>query len=159
MPYNRPIELKVANWTDFSIYIAGLFVLTVLSAALSSQPVPLIIFTIILFAAVWVLFSFILEICKLNELKLISVIFPSGKVSIKSDRELIIEGFLGGQHWCTSHLTVLRYETEGGFKRVVILSKQQNDRDYRRLKVCLQKDFCNDASKPDVSGNWPARRV
>lgn len=144
MPYSRPLQLKVADREDFAGFISGLFILTMVSALLSFQTIPLILLTILFFGAAW--FLFILEIPKISKLKLISVIFPDGLVSIKLNDEIKIEGFLIGQQWCTHHVAVLRFKTEDGIKRVVLLSRQQNAHDYRRLKVCLRQDFYNDAN-------------
>ena len=131
--------------------------MAMISAVLSPYPVLLVILMTFIFGAEQLLF--ILGFCKVSEPKLISVIFPEGKIKIKLHDEPKIEGFLIGQQWCTHHAAVLRYRAEGGVERAVLLSRKQNADDYRRLSVCLQQDFCNDANKYNVSGNGPARRV
>ena len=145
MPYNRPLKFTVANRRDFSAFVYGLFVIAIISAVLSPHPLPLVFLTTLLFGVGW--FRVTLGFSELGEVKLISVIFPTGRLTIESNAEHIIEGFLCGQQWCTHHAAVLRYKTEEGIKRVVILSRQQSVDDYRRLKVCLQQNFCNDANK------------
>ena len=157
MPYSRAIPLIVSNRRDFSVYVYGLFVIAILSALMSPFPLPMVFLSSLLFGIGQFLIK--LGFCKINDAKLISVIFPTGQLTIESNVEHKIEGFLSGQQWCTHVVTVLQYKTDGEIKRVVIMSRQQNADAYRRLRVCLQQDFCNDTSKCDVSGVWPARRA
>jgi len=149
MPYNRPLTLKVANRKDFILPIGFLFVLTVVSAILSPQAVLLTIL-VLLFGAGW--FVYILDFAKVNDVKFILVIFPDGRVRLESDQESEIVGNLSGQQWCTRHVAVLRYTTQGKHQYLVVLSTQQNTDEFRRLKVWLRQDFCSDIGEKPVSG-------
>jgi hypothetical protein len=150
MPYNRPITLKVAHRKDFIIPIGFLFVLTVVSAVLSPQPVLLTMSVFILFGAGWLLY--ILDFIKLNDVKLISVMLPDGKVRLESYHDTEILGFLSGQQWCTQHVAVLRFTARGKRNYLLVLSAQQKTDEFRRLKVWLRQGFCSDAGEKPVSG-------
>jgi len=149
MPYNRPITLKVAHRKDFVIPIGVLFLLIVVSAILSPQPVLLSIL-VLLIGAGW--FVYILYFAKVNDVKLILVIFPDGRVRLESDQGFEIVGNLSGQQWCTHHVAVLRYTIYGKHQHLVVLSAQQNTDEFRRLKVWLRQDFCSDTGEKPVSG-------
>ena len=153
MPHNRPLILKVANRKDFTLLTFILFILVMVSAALSPQAVLLIFLGLVVFGA------YTLWISNINDVKLMSVIFPDGQIRLGSDLEPEIEGFLSGQQWCTHHFAILRYITGGKCRYLVLLSAQQNADDYRRLNVWLRQDFCNDTANKKVSASWPAKWV
>jgi len=138
MPYNKPIRLKVTSREDFVIPIGLLALLAVLSAWLSPQPVLLIGLTVLIFATVWGTFT--LDFSKVSKANLISVIFADGQVSLESTNKDKIEGIMGGQQWCTSHVAVLRVTNGDSTRRLVILSAQQeNADDFRRLNMWLRQ--------------------
>lgn len=139
MPHNRPLILKVAGKNDFLVPGLVVSVLILVSALLSTQPVSMTAFVIALLGAGW--FLFILDFSKVAAMKLTSVIFPDGLLSLESTQETKIEGVLSGQQWCNSQLAVLRYITSGRRQYLVILSAQQNADDYRRLMVWLRQNF------------------
>lgn len=142
MPHNRALRLKVANRKDFAVLLPVFFILVLIAAALSPQPVLLTLFVLILFGAGLLLH--ILGFCKVNEVELILLIFPDGRLRIESVHEPDIEGVLQGQQWFTRHLTILRYVTGGKHQTLILLSARQNADDYRRLSVWLRQDFCSD---------------
>ena len=144
MPHNRPLILKVANRKDFTLLTFILFILVMVSAALSPQAVLLIFLGLVVFGA------YTLWISNINDVKLMSVIFPDGQIRLQSDLESEITGFLSGQQWCTRHFAVLRYKTGGKYRYLVLLSAQQNVDDYRRLNVWLRQDLCSDTGKKNV---------
>jgi hypothetical protein len=151
MSYNRPIKLKVANRRDFIIPLGLLMVLAVLAALLSPQPVLMTVFTILILCAVWGTFT--LGFSKVNEAKLILIIFADGWVDLEPAHEDTIEGFLDGQQWCTHRVAVLRITDGDSLRRLVILSaRQQNADDFRRLNMWLRQDFCSDTREKQVSG-------
>ena len=150
MPFNRPLTLEVASRKDFTILAAVLFVLCVVSALLSPQPVLLTIFVLLVFGAGW--FVDILDLSKVNDVRLILIISPDGRVRLESDQKLKSEGILSGQQWCTHHVAILRYTARGKQQHLVLLSTQQNVDEFRRLKVWLRQDFCSDISAKPVSG-------
>ena len=150
MPYNQPLTLKVAHRKDFIIPIVFLFVLIVISAVLSPQPVLLTMLVFILFGAGWLLY--ILDFHKVNDVKLISVMLPDGKVRLESDQETEIVGFLSGQQWCTHRIAVLRFTARGKHKYLVVLSAHQKTDEFRRLEVWLRQKFHNDIGEKPVSG-------
>jgi len=151
MPYNRPITLKVAHRKDFIIPIGLLFALIVVSAVLSPQPVLLTMSVLILFGAGWLLY--ILEFYKVNDVKLISVMLPDGRVRLESDQEPEIGGFLSGQQWCTQRVAVLRLTARGKQKYLVVLSAQQKTDEFRRMEVWLRQKFRNNIGEKPVSGS------
>ena len=150
MPYNRPLTLKVANRKDFTILIGILFVLSVVCAMLSPQPVLLTISVFLVFGAGQ--FARILDLYKVNDVKLILVISPDGRVRLESDKKLKSEGILSGQQWCSHHVAVLRYTARGKQQHLVLLSTQQDADEFRRLKVWLRQDFCSNIGEQPVSG-------
>jgi len=149
MPHNKPLTLKAANRKDFIPLVSILFVLVLVSAILSPQPLLLVLLALSVFGAGW--FASTLWVSNINDVELISVIFPDGQIRLKSDFEPDCEGFLSGQQWCTQHVAVLRYITGDKRQYLVLLSAQQNADDYRRLIVWLRQDFCNDTGKKQVS--------
>ena len=151
MPFNSPLTFRVAGRRDFVPIALGFFTLTLISAALSPQPVFLIILSFLTFGAAWIVY--IIYFYKVNKIELISVIFPDGGVRLESGRKPVIKGFLCGQQWCTRHIAVLRFITHGKRRYLVLLSAQQNADKYRRLIVWLRQDFCHgsgDRPVPEV---------
>ena len=128
-----------------------LFVLAIVSALLSPQPVLLTTFVLLL-SGVGCL-AYILDFTKLNDVKLISIIFPDGRVRLESGQAPESMGFLSGQQWCAHHFAVLRYSVRGKQQYLLVLSAQQNADEFRRLKVWLRQDFCSDIGEQPVSGN------
>ena len=151
MPYNRPLTLKVANRKDFAIPIGILFVLAIVSALLSPQPVLLTTLVLLLVGVGWLLYT--LDFAKVNDVRLISIISPDGRVRLESGQESYVAGFLSGQQWCTHHVAVLRYTARGKQQYLVVLSAQQNADEFRRLKVWLRQDYCSDIGEKPVSDN------
>jgi len=150
MPHNSPLVFRVAKRRDFVIPFIFLFVLAMLSAILSNYFIPLSLLVIPVFGAVW--FKYTLDLCKVNVVELISIIFPDGRVTLKPGQHPEIEGYLDGQQWCTRHVVVLKYKTGCRHQYMVLLSAQQNAEDFRRLNVWLRQDFCTDTSDAPVSG-------
>jgi hypothetical protein len=139
MSYSNPIRLTVANRRDFVIPVGLLVLLALLSALLSSQ---LAFLTVLIFATGWGIFIF--AISKVNESKLILIVFADGRVGLESVHKDTIEGFLDGQQWCTHRVTVLRVADGDSLRRLVILSAQQQNADnFRRLNMWLRQDFFN----------------
>ncbi|MFC1776329.1 hypothetical protein ACFL3I_03180 [Pseudomonadota bacterium] len=151
MSYNKPTRLIVANRRDFVLWVGLLMLLAVLSALLSSQPVLLIVLTILIFVTGWGIST--LDFSKVTAAKLTLVIFADGRVSLESTNGDTIEGFLDAQQWCTHRVAVLRVAIEGTTRRLVIVSaQQQNADDFRRLNMWLRQDFCSDTRDKQVSG-------
>jgi len=150
MPHNIPLTLKLASRRDFDILFLALFVLVVASAMLSPQPVLLTILAFLLFGAG--LFVYTLVISNVNDVELIAVIFADGHLRLESGQKPEVEGVLNGQQWCSHYVTVLRYVSGGKRHSLVVLSAQQNADEYRRLKMWLRLDFCNDGCEKRVSG-------
>ena len=142
MPYNKPITLTASNRKDFDLAVFMLYLLVVLAALLSSYPVVLTIAASLLFGAERTVHTLIFS--KTNNVELISVIFPGGRVRLESDREETIEGFLDGQQWFTRWLAVLRV-TQGDTTRKLFIrsAQQQGTDDYRRLRMWLRNDLCS----------------
>ena len=138
---NKPITLVVSNRKDFDLAVCMLYLLVILAALLSPFPVLLTVVASLLFGAERTVHSLIFA--KTNNVKLISVIFPDGRVRLESDREETIEVFLDGQQWCTRWLAVLRVTNGDSNRKLVILAaQQQGTDDYRRLKMWLRNDLC-----------------
>ncbi len=142
MPYNRPLRLNVSGRKDFSILILAFFILAVVAAILSPEPVLLTLLVLSLFGAGWLALT--LGFSKVNKVELMPVIFPDCRLRLESDHGPDVEGVLDGQQWCTRHVAVLRYIAEGKRQYLVLLSARQNPDDYRRLSVWLRQDFCSD---------------
>ncbi len=151
MPYSRPLTLKVANRKVFTILIGILFVLSLVSALLSPQPVLLTIFVLLIFGVGWL--TGILDISNVKDVKLILIIFPDGRARLEADQELKSEGILSGQQWCTQRVAILRYIAHGKRHHLILLSTQQSVDEFRRLKVWLRQDFCSDIGAKPVSGS------
>ena len=147
MSYNGPIKLAVANRQDFSIPMGLLMLLAVLAALLSPQPALLVV--LILATGLGI---FTLGFSKVNDSKLTLVIFEDGHAGIESAHKDTIEGFLGGQQWCTHHVAVLCVADGVSKRRLVILSAQQREADeFRRLNMWLRQDICCDTREKQVS--------
>ena len=142
MLHNKPITLTVSNRKDFDLAVFMLYLLVVLAALLSPFPVLLTIVASLLFGAERTAHTFIFS--RANNVKLIAIIFPDGRVRLESDWEETIEGFLDGQQWCTRWLAVLRV-TKGDttLKLVIRSAQQQGTDDYRRLNMWLRNDLCS----------------
>ena len=149
MPHNRPIRLNVSTSRDLFLPVWLLNSLVVLAALLSPYPVLLTVSAIVIFGAVRL--GRILELSKVNNIELISVIFPDGRVRLESDRKETIEGFLDGQQWCTRRFAVLRVACEDTTRHLVIRSTQQHGTDeFRRLHMWFRQDLCSSTSKKQV---------
>lgn len=157
MSFSKPLKFKVANRRDPKALSVVLFLLILLTMA--AEPWPLMfILAIVLLGGAGFLF-YILGIHKVDNIKLISVIFPDGTVKLESAGKTRIEGILSGGQWSTSHLTLLHYKTGGKPQQIVLLSAHQHADDYRRLQVWLRKNVFRDTGAAAVSGIAPAGRV
>ena len=151
MTHSRPIELTVAGRRDFAVPVGLLMLLVALAALLSPQPVLLMAVTVLILLAGWRKFT--LEFSKVNEGKLILIIFADGRVRLESGHEAIIEGVLDGQQWCTHRLAVLRITDRDATRRLALLSSaQRNPDDFRRLNMWLRQDFCSGAQLDKAPG-------
>ena len=151
MTYNRPIELTVADRRNFAVPVGFLLLLAVLAALLSPQPVLLTALMALILLAGWRRLT--LEFSKVNEVKLILVIFADGRVRLESGHKAIIEGVLDGQQWCTHQLAVLRITDRDSTRRLAILSStQKGSDDFRRLNMWLRQDFCSGAQPDKAPG-------
>jgi len=137
MVNNRSLTLSIAGKKDFTVLNRILFLLVVLAAALSPQPVILTILAVLLIGAGWT--SGILYFSKVTDLELILVIFADGRIRLSSSCGNIVEGFLDGQQWCTRRIAVLRVTTGSKTQNLIVLSGQQAPDEYRRLNVWLRQ--------------------
>ena len=139
MPHNRSLRLKVAGGKDILLPALLVSVLILISAIISPQPLLMSLFVTLLLAVWWYLFN--LNFSEITGQQLTTVIFPDGSVKLESDGDIKIEGVLSGQQWCISQFAVLNIITTGKHQRLVILARQQNAGDYRRLMVWLRQDL------------------
>ena len=138
MPYNSSLTLRIANRRDFDKPVCLLFLLVMLSAVISPQPLLLTSLAVLFFGGVWATHT--LEYFNVNNVELISVIFPDGIVRLKSNHGDTFEGVLDGQQWSTGQLAVLRVVVTGSVRKVIILSSKQRGReDFRRLNTWLRQ--------------------
>jgi hypothetical protein len=150
MLHDTPLILKVANKKDFVSPLRLLFLLVILSAVLSPQPLLLILLTILFFGAEGV--TRILGFYKVNIVELTLILYPDGRMSLESDRKDIIGGFLEGQQWCTHQLAVLRMSKGATVRNLVILSaQQQTTDDFRRLNMWLRQDLFGRVKNKKIS--------
>ena len=157
MSFSKPLKFKVANSRDFHALFVILFLLVVLMLAADARPLLLTLALTLLSGAGFLVY--ILGIYKVDDVNLTSVIFPDGKVKLESAGKTKIEGFLSGDQWSTSHITVLRYQTGGKRQQIVLLSAHQHADDYRRLKVWLRQNVLMDTGKTTMSGIAPGGQV
>jgi len=137
MVEKESLTLKIAGRKDFAVLNRILFLLLVISAALSPQPVFLTIFIVLLIGAGWG--TRILYFSKVNDVELTLVIFADGRICFSSSCGDMVKGFLGGQQWCTRRIAVLRIATGSKTQNLIVLSGQQAPDEYRRLKVWLRQ--------------------
>lgn len=154
MSYSRPLKFKVASRRDYLPLFGILFIMLLLSLAIAPQPYILTAALVLSSAGSFIAYT--LKIRKVDEVDLISIISPDGGVTLKSGKKTTIEGFLSGEQWSTSHITVLRYKTGGKRQQIVLLSVQQHTDDYRRLQVWLRHAVFENTDKSAVSGSSPA---
>lgn len=156
MPFNKPLKFKVASRRDFHALFVILFLLILMSMA--AEPWPLIlILAIVLLSGAGVLIN-TLRIHKTDDVDLISVIFPDGRVTLESATNTRIEGLLSGDQWSTRHITVLRYQAGGKRQQIVLLSAHQHSDDYRRLKIWLRQSSFTEPGNAPVSLIEPVMR-
>ena len=138
MQNDQTLTLVVAKRSDFRPAVAVLATLTILSALLSPSPISLLVIVLLIFLAMWS--GSTLGFFKVNNVNLISVIFPEGKVRLDCGSKGIIEGVLDGGQWCTRHIAVLRITSKRArVQNLVVLSKQQDSEDeFRRLHTWLR---------------------
>jgi len=149
MLHNKPIKLTVSNRKDFDLAVFMLLLLAIVAGLLSPYPASLTLFASLLFGAERT--AQILIFSKTNNVKLISIMFPGGRVGLESDREETIEGFLVGQQWCTRWLAVLRVSYGDSTRKLVIRAAQQQGMDdYRRMKMWLRNDLCTQTASRQV---------
>jgi len=149
MLHNKPIKLTVSNRKDFDLAVFMLFLLAIVAALLSPFPALLTIIASLIFGAERIARIFIFS--KTNNVELISIIFPGGRVRLESDREETVEGFLDGQQWCTRWLAVLRVSNADSTRKLVIRAAQQQGLDdYRRLKMWLRNDLSTQTTSRQV---------
>jgi len=140
MSVDRPLRLTVASRMDFFFPVCLLYLLVVIAALLSPQPVVLTVLAVAVFTAGRL--ASILGFYKTNNEKLTSVIFADGRVRLESGRGCLDAGILDGQQWCTRHLAVLRIANGNTRGNLLIMSFQQRDAsDFRRLSVWLRQNL------------------
>jgi hypothetical protein len=140
---NQPIRLIISNKRDFAPFIHLFYCLAVISALLSSHPVLVTVFMVLLCTAMWI--YLILDFSKTNNIELISVIFSDGRVRLESNQEDTIEGFLDGQQWSTRWLAVLQFSDGEATRKLVVKSARQHEADdFRRLSMWLRHCSWND---------------
>jgi hypothetical protein len=138
MPHNSSLTLRISTRKDFDKPVCLLFLLVMLSAVISPQPLLLTCLAVLFFGGVGVTHT--LEYFNVNNAELISVIFPDGSVRLKSNCGDTVRGVLDGQQWSTGQLTVLRVVVTGSVRKVIILSSKQRGReDFRRLNTWLRQ--------------------
>jgi hypothetical protein len=141
MPDSRPLTLRVANQGDFAIAFCVLGLLALFAALLSPWPVLMSIVMILLFGAGWG--AYILGIFKINRKKWTLLVFPDGQLRLESNGKDSVGGVFEGQQWCTHSFAILRIRVGGTTRKLLILSTQQSDDDFRRLNMWLRQDFCS----------------
>ena len=157
MLHNRPtksgpIALKVVGEGGFVMLFYPLFLVVMLSAILSPQPLVLTLLALLVFGTMRLAYT--LGFYNVIAVKLTSVIFSDGRVKLISSGNDTIEGFLDSQQWCTHWFAVLRVVSGGTIHRLVILSAQQQKADdFRRLNMWLRQNICDDIPKEQVSLN------
>lgn len=115
-----------------------LSVLLVIAALISPYPVVLSLVVIASVGVGWT--ATILKFSKSTKVKLTLVIFPDGRVRLESDQSDTIEGFLDGQQWSTSWISVLRVVDGGRVRKLLIRSSCQRPKDnFRRLNMWLRQ--------------------
>jgi len=150
MSHKQALTLTVSTRKEFRFLEGMLFVLCLLSAALSPQPLILILLTFIFFGAGRLIF--ILDFFKVHDGQLTLIMYPDGQVRLNSNCKTICEGFLDGRQWCTQLLAVLHIETGGMTQKLLILSvNQQTTDDFQRLTVWLRQNYCCDTRINEVS--------
>jgi len=150
MPDNRPLTLRVANKSDFAVAVRVLGLLALLAALLSPRPVLTSIAIILLFGAGWG--AYILGIFKIDRKKWTLLVFSDGQLRLESNGKDSVGGFFEGQQWCTHWLAILRTRVGGTTQKLLILSTQQANDDFRRLNMWLRQDFCSGNRGNRVSG-------
>jgi hypothetical protein len=138
MQGEQVMTLTVFRLSDCRPVVVLLGFLSMLAAILSSYPILMIF--IVLIVSISMYFALKLELFKVTNVNLISIIFPAGKVRLDCDSEGIIEGVLSGEQWCTRHAAVLRIVSkQGGVRNLLVLSGQQETADdFRRLHTWLR---------------------
>ena len=137
MANRKPLTLSLAGKKDFVVLNRILFMLVLLSATLSPQPIALTILAVLFIGAGCV--SSILCFSNVNSVELSLVVFADGQVKLNSSCGNVVEGFLDGQQWCTRRITVLRITTGSKTQNLVVLPGQQSPDEYRRLNVWLRQ--------------------
>ncbi len=96
----------------------------------------------------------ILGFSKVTKARQELTIFKDASVQLRSGDEIILQGFLNDQQWCTGHIAVLNISSEVKTHYFAALSRQQTDKDsFRRLKARLRHNFYRDSGGLQVSGN------
>ena len=158
MSHNRPLNLTVAETKDFVVPLGIFSLLLLFSVALSPRLILLISLIILFLVAGWCVY--ILEFSKVKNGKLTSVIFPDGQVRLQSRSKVRIRGVLVGQQWSTHRLAILRVNTHGVTRNLLILAAQQQKADdFRRLNMWLRQDFCSGTEGNNVPLMTRAIRV
>ena len=140
MPHNRSLTIRVANKSDFAVVVRVLGLLALLAALLSPRPVLMSIMIILLFGAGWG--ANILGFFKINRKKWTLLVFSDGQLRLESNGKDSVGGFFEGQQWCAHWFAILRTRVGGTTRKLLILSTQQTDGDFRRLNMWLRQDFC-----------------
>jgi hypothetical protein len=138
MSHSYSLTLRTANRNDFNRPVCLLFLLVMLSAGISPQPLLLLFLAVLFFGGVWVAHT--LAYFNKNDTASIAVIFPDGIVKLKLKCGDSLEGFLDGQQWSTGRMAVLRIVVAGSVRKLLILSsKQRRTGDFRRLNIWLRQ--------------------
>jgi hypothetical protein len=151
MPYDGSLNLKVANKTDFQVPLRILFLMVLLAAILSAEPMLMVIAALVFFGArsIW--------LAARNDNNPVSalIVFPDGRVKLKyaaNDRPAA-DGLMDSQQWCTQRFAVLRVVTDNTMRDLVIFRAQQSSGDdFRRINMWLRQNFYGDTDARKVFG-------
>ena len=145
------IKLKLFNLNDRVYASRLLLLLAAISAGFSSQLIlSVLLLSVVLF---FERMASILGFINLNRNQMTLIIFPDGRVRLKSGHTDTIEGYLGANQWCTRHFAVLRIVTGGQESSLAVLSLQQQESgDFRRLNMWLRQNIYHDTRDERVSG-------
>ena len=136
MAHKQTLALTVATRRDFEILGWVVFVLMLLAAAISSQPLILLTLSIcFLFVALrypaMILAKTPLESSTLQ-------VTRNGQVNFKTSESDPDSGELCGSQWCTRHLAILRFRSGNAVRHLVLIAARQSPESFRQLSVWLR---------------------
>ena len=145
MFHDSELELKAVGKNIFLPALAVTWFLALISAILSSNAIWLISVNCFFLCISYHCFKD--SACRAETLCGSFIANAEGYLLLQRSPTATTAGKLSGSQWCSRHMVVLRYTSEGRVGHLVILKIQQKPEQFRQLSVWLRHNSRNEGKQ------------